>query len=44
LLDTVEPSIAPEKGIEIRGWTLKPSSWSSSATSAQSDGLVAQFG
>jgi hypothetical protein len=43
-LETVERSIAPVKGIEIRGWTLKPSSWSRTATSAQSDGLVAQLG
>ena len=43
-LDTVERSIGPENGIEIRGWMLKPSSVSSTAMSAQSDAWVAQSG
>jgi hypothetical protein len=43
-LVTVLGSMAPSKGIEIRGSVLKPSSWLSSATSRQSDGCVAQFG
>src|SRR5438067_11161355 len=43
-LETVPVSIGPENGIAIRGWMLKPSSVSSTATSAQSDGNDAQFG
>ena len=43
-LETVLRSIAPENGIEIRGWMLKPSSVSRTLTSAQSDGFVTQFG
>ena len=43
-LVTVERSIGPENGIEMRGWMLKPSSVSSTAMSAQSDACVAQFG
>jgi len=43
-LDTVERSIGPENGTEIRGWTLKPSSVFSTSMSAQSVGRTAQFG
>jgi hypothetical protein len=44
LRETVERSIGPEKGMEIRGWMLKPSSEFRTATSSQSDGCVAQSG
>ena len=37
-------SIAPLKGIEIRGCTLKPSSSFRTSTSRQSEGKTAQFG
>ena len=43
-LETLFGSIAPVKGIEIRGWTLKPSSVFSTSMSAQSDGRTAQSG
>jgi hypothetical protein len=43
-LETVETSIGPLKGIESRGCTLKPSSVSRTAVSAQSDGRAAQSG
>ena len=43
-LETVARSIGAENGTEIRGWMLNPSSWLRTATSAQSDGFVAQFG
>ena len=37
-------SIGPENGIEMRGWTLKPSSVLRTSMSAQSDGRAAQSG
>jgi len=43
-LVTVDRSIGPENGIEIRGWTLKPSSVSRTAMSWQSLTRVAQSG
>jgi hypothetical protein len=43
-LETLLGSIAPVNGIEIRGWTLKPSSVLRTSMSAQSDGRTAQSG
>ncbi len=43
-LETLAGSIAPVKGIEIRGWTLKPSSVLRTSMSAQSDGRATQSG
>ena len=43
-LETLLGSIAPVKGIEIRGWTLNPSSVSRTVTSAQSLGRVVRSG
>ena len=43
-LETLPGSIEPVKGIEIRGWTLKPSSVLRTSMSAQSDGRAAQSG
>jgi hypothetical protein len=43
-LDTVETSIGPENGIEIRGWMLKPSRLLMTSMSAQSEGRTAQSG
>src|SRR5207245_8042180 len=43
LLLTLETSIAPENGIESRGWRLKPSSVLMTSTSAQSVGRVEQL-
>src|SRR2546427_7759179 len=44
LLLTDAGSIGPVKGMEMRGWRLKPSSVLSTSMSAQSLGNVAQFG
>src|ERR1700730_8296634 len=44
VLFTLFGSIAPLNGIEIRGWTLKPSSALMTSASAKSSGLVAGFG
>src|SRR5579859_831288 len=44
LLLTVLTSMAPSKGMEIRGCGLNPSNWFTSVKSAQSEGLVAQLG
>src|SRR2546426_6541190 len=43
LLLRLETSIDPEKGIESRGWRLKPSSVLMTSTSAQSVGRVEQL-
>src|SRR5262249_29183649 len=44
VLETVERSMGPENGIEIRGWTLNPSRVSRTSMSAQSEGWVTQSG
>ena len=43
-LETLATSIAPVKGIESRGWILKPSSVLSTSMSAQSEGRTVQLG
>src|SRR4051812_24856968 len=43
-LETVDTSIGPLNGTEMRGWTLKPSSRFSTARSAQSDGVQPAVG
>src|SRR5215813_13018764 len=44
LLLTVATSIAPSKGMDSRGWRLKPSSVLMTARSSQSDWRTAQSG